>query len=138
MDSCRGFLLSTRGPILIENNLFVKTTMSAILIADDANSWFESGPVHDVTIRGNRFIKCGEPVINIEPENRTVNPGEPVHSNIRILGNVFDLAGGGAIAAKSVKGLTITGNRFSTQTVPVQTAACTDVVIKDNVLGSAR
>ncbi|MEI6809274.1 MAG: right-handed parallel beta-helix repeat-containing protein [bacterium] len=136
VDSCRGFLLSTRQPILIESNVFLKTTMSAILIADDANSWFESGPVRDVTIRGNQFIKCAEPVINIEPENHTTNDAEPVHENIRIIDNVFDLVGTVAIAAKSVRGLTITGNRFSTRVFPVQTNACTRVEVSNNLLNA--
>ena len=132
MDSCRGFLITTRGKVLVENNTFNRTTMSAILIADDADSWFESGPVRDVTIRGNKFIQCGNPVISIMPENHTAKPDEPVHMNIRIYDNFFDLAGDTAIAAKSVKGLTITGNRFSTRGLPVQQQACTDVVIGKN------
>ena len=102
-DSCRGFLISTRGKVLIEGNTFANTEMSAILIADDANSWFESGPVRDVTIRRNRFLKCGEPVLQIHPENQTANPEEPVHSNIRILDNTFE---SGGISARSVRGLT--------------------------------
>lgn len=134
VDSCRGLLLTTRRPVLVENNTFIKTSMSAILIADDANSWFESGPVRDVTIRGNRFIKCAEPVISIAPENRTADPDKPVHSNISIVDNVFDLVGTAAIAAKSVRGLTITGNRFSATDLPVTTTACTDVAVKDNFL----
>ncbi len=36
MDSCRGFLISTRGNVLVEGNTFANTGMSAILIADDA------------------------------------------------------------------------------------------------------
>lgn len=102
--------------------------MSAILIADDANSWFESGPVRDVTIRGNRFIHCGEPVINIWPENRTARTDEPVHRNIRIEGNFFQ---GGGISAKSVQGLTVSGNRFSGD-VLVATQACSDVKVENN------
>jgi hypothetical protein len=136
LDSCRGFLLTTRRPILVESNTFVKTTMHAILIADDANSWFESGPVHDVTIRGNRFLQCAEPVIAIAPENHTAKPDEPVHRNIRIVDNWFDLRGRSAVAAKSTRGLTISGNRFSSATLPVQTNACTEVRLENNQLGA--
>lgn len=136
VDSCRGFLLTTRRPILVENNTFLKTTMSAIDISDDANSWFESGPVRDATIQGNRFIKCGEPVIRIMPENHTANAGEPVHHGIRILDNWFELSGNSAVSAKSTRGLTITGNRFSSATLPVQTSACTDVKVENNKLGA--
>jgi hypothetical protein len=120
----------------VESNTFLKTTMSAIDISDDANSWFESGPVRDVSIRGNRFIKCGEPVIRILPENQTADPGEPVHQNIRILDNWFDLTGDGAVSAKSTQGLIITGNRFSSTQLPVQTRACTEVKIENNQVGA--
>lgn len=133
-DSCRGFLLSTRRPVLVEKNTFLKTTMSAIDISADASSWFESGPVRDVTIRNNRFIKCGEPVIRIMPESHTARPEEPVHQNIRIVENVFDLSGNNAVSAKLTKGLIITGNRFSSKTLPIQQSACTDVVIDKNTL----
>ena len=85
--------------------------MPAILIADDASSWFESGPVRDVTIRGNRFLQCADPAILIEPENHVADP-LPVHRNIRIVGNTFELRGGAkAVAARSVDGLELSGNR---------------------------
>ena len=109
--------------------------MSAILIADDANSWFESGPARDVIIRGNRFLRCGEPVIAIAPENRAAQPEEPVHQNIRIVDNYFDLTGRGAVAARGVEGLVIEGNRFSAEQLPVQIASCANVKIAGNKLG---
>ena len=112
--------------------------MSAIDISDDANSWFESGPVREVTIRGNRFIKCGEPVIRIMPENQTVDPDQPVHQGIRILDNWFDLTGNSAVSAKSTRGLTITGNRFSSSSLPIQTRACTEVTIDHNEVKAAQ
>ena len=129
-DSCRGFLLTTRQPVVVESNTFVKTSMAALLIAGDAGSWFESGPVRDVLIRGNTFTHCAEPVIHIDPENRSAKPEEPVHRNIRIEGNTFQLKGNTAVSAKSVRGLRITGNRFSSPGLPVRQHACTDVVIE--------
>jgi hypothetical protein len=132
MDSCRGFLITTRGKVVVEDNVFTRTAMSAIDISDDANSWFESGSVHDVTIRRNRFIECGEPVIRIWPEIQAAKPDEPVHENIRIVDNFFE---GGGVSARSVKGLTITGNRFTANTLPVQQEACTEVKMDGNKLG---
>jgi hypothetical protein len=41
----RGFLITTRRPVLVEDNEFRATNMSAILIEDDAAGWFESGCV---------------------------------------------------------------------------------------------
>lgn len=126
MCSTRGFLLTTRRKVVIENNLFHKTAMSAILVSNDAGNWFESGPVRDMTIRGNQFIKCG---IAISPENSVVKPEEPVHENIRIEDNVFDNAD---IWAKSVKGLVITGNQAVSGKLNVRTEACTDVINENN------
>ena len=126
MCSTRGFLLTTRRKVVIENNLFQKTAMAAILVSNDAGNWFESGPVRDMTIRGNQFIKCG---IAISPENSVVKPEEPVHENIRIEDNVFDNAD---IWAKSVKGLVITGNQAVSGKLNVRTEACTDVINENN------
>ncbi len=130
MDSCRGFLISTRGKVLVErNSTFANTNMSAILIADDANSWFESGRVRDVTIRGNRFLDCGDPVVSINPENETAKPDEPVHEGIRILDNLFDHGG---ISARSVKGLVIRGNTFQTNPLPIHTESCSNTSMAGN------
>lgn len=134
LDSCRGFLLTTRRRVVVEGNIFKRTDMSAILISDDANSWFESGPVKDVLIASNRFIECAEPVIAISPENASVNPSQPVHQNIRIVDNYFGLTGTKAISAKSVNDLVIRGNSFSSSILPVQTTACTRVSLVQNKL----
>ena len=126
MDSCRGFLISTRGKVVVENNTFHNTGMSAILIADDANSWYESGSVKDVTIRGNRFLDCADPVVSINPENQTAKVTEPVHENIRILDNWIEKGG---IQARSVKGLEVRGNHFEGDSNPVVLDSCSDVTV---------
>ena len=87
----RGFLITTRRRVLVEDNEFLNTHMSAILVEDDARGWYESGCVRDMTIRGNRFIRCGEPVIHINPRNTVAN--DSVHRNIRIENNEFVLRG---------------------------------------------
>jgi hypothetical protein len=87
MDSCRGFLLTTRGKVLVEGCTFHRTAMTGILIANDAEGWFESGPVQDLTLRNNRFIGCG---IEIKPQSKFNKLDEPVHQNTRILDNLFD------------------------------------------------
>jgi hypothetical protein len=128
MDPVRGFLLTTRGKVLIEGNTFHRPAMAGILIEDDAEGWFESGPVRDMTVRSNRFINCG---IQINPQVRNPKPEEPVHENIRIEENFFD---GGNISAKSVKGLTVINNRSTGGEVKVSTTACTDVTTTNNNL----
>ncbi|MEO5714412.1 MAG: hypothetical protein ABIT37_13070 [Luteolibacter sp.] len=105
MDSCRGYLITTRGKVVVENNTFNRCHMPGILIEDDARGWFESTCVRDMTIKNNTFTGCG---IEINPQTVSGDPKEPVHENIRIENNTFD---GGGISAKSVKGLVVTGNK---------------------------
>lgn len=131
----RGMLVTTRRKVVVENNTFFRMQMSGILIADDARSWYESGMVKDVTIRNNRFIECGTPVILIAPENDR-NAG-CVHQNIEITNNYFRLSDGDAISAKSVDGMRITGNCFSVrksigQDDLIRTNACENMEIRDN------
>ncbi len=85
----RGLLVTTRGKVVIENNKFLNTGGSGILISDDALSWYESGPCKDVTIRGNAFMNCEENAILIMPENRKFHGF--VHENIVIENNLFQL-----------------------------------------------
>ena len=127
MDPVRGFLLTTRGKVIIEGNTFHRCSMSAILIEDDAEGWFESGPVRDMQIHGNTFLGCG---IDINPQTRSAKPEEPVHENIRITDNWFDGAG---VSAKSVKGLTVTGNRSPGGNIPIRLdPSCTGTQVEGN------
>jgi hypothetical protein len=105
----RGLLVTTRRKVRIDHNTFGRTHMSAILINDDASGWYESGMVKDVTISNNTFNNCGEPVINIHPEN-TVNGKAPVHNNIVVTNNTFQLQGKELFAAKSTADIHFTGN----------------------------
>lgn len=111
----RGLLVTTRRKVIIEENEFDRVGMPAILIADDALSWFESGPVRDVLIRDNVFRECGHNAlpgnyaIAIAPENHELIPA-PVHRNIRIEDNRFICYNAPVLSARSVEGLTFTGN----------------------------
>ena len=111
----RGFLITTRRKAVIEYNSFSRLGMSAILVADDGLSWYESGQVHDLTIRHNLFRECGHNllpanyVITIAPENHQLSP-TAVHSNIRITGNRFICYTPAVLTARSVDGLTFSGN----------------------------
>jgi hypothetical protein len=130
LSPTRGFLLTTRQKTVVANNNFSKIQMSPILIADDASSWFESGFVRDVTIQSNRFVRCAEPVIWVDPNIQTGTA--PVHMNLQILNNFFNLTGNSAVSALNSQNILISSNRFSTAGVPVQTTACTGVVITNN------
>lgn len=111
----RAVLVSTSRPVTIINNTFTRCPMPAILVADDARSWFESGPVQNLLIKGNRFIDCSNPVIQISPEN-DIDAG-PVHDNITITDNFFNTQA--QIKARGVKNLKIFNNIPSNPTLTI-------------------
>ncbi|HET7116052.1 MAG TPA: right-handed parallel beta-helix repeat-containing protein, partial [Hanamia sp.] len=120
----RGLLVTTRRSVLIESNTFYRTGMHAILIADDCNSWFESGPVKNVIIRNNKFIDCGynsapdDYVIFIKPETNHFEKGRYVHSNISITGNEFQVFDSPVLFAENVNGLIFNGNYIVQKSLP--------------------
>jgi polygalacturonase len=142
----RGILVTTRKKVLIENNRFVRTGMHAILIANDASSWYESGPVTDVLIQNNRFEECGynsEPgnaVISIAPENHELVPNQYVHRNIRIRNNYFKVYDAPLVQARSTIGLEFSGNTIEASSIlpkkgdkaALQLTACAKVTVLDN------
>jgi hypothetical protein len=129
VDPVRGFLLASRGKIVVENNTFDHCGMSAILVEGDAMGWFESSPIRDLLIKNNRFLNCG---VSITTSVKAPKTEEPIHENIRILNNDFT---GGEIKAKSVKGLRVEGNRSVKSALNVQPdASCTDVVVSGNAV----
>lgn len=135
----RGILITTRRKSLIEGNTFYGMQMSGIFVANDGLSWYESGPVHDLTIRRNTFLNCGEPVVNIDPENREYKGA--VHKNITIEENYFYMRknSSSAIRAKAVDGLIIRNNLIyspdtekSKESDFIQTRDCNEVSVKEN------
>lgn len=118
--STRGTLMTTPRKVVIADNTYYKTGMSAILIEGDAEGWYESGPVKDVLIENNTFIDCaynGGPekaVIALHPSNRVVDADRPVHRNVRILNNKFVTWGNPVLYAKSTEGLVFRNNVVET------------------------
>jgi hypothetical protein len=107
----RGILVTTRRKVVIENNIINRTNNSAVMINDDASSWYESGAVKDVTIQNNTFYECGGPVIGVLPENK-VTSASPVHTGIKVTGNKVILKNTKFFEASSTSGIKITGNRI--------------------------
>lgn len=114
----RGLLVSTPKKVRIENCVF-RSSGSAILIAGDANYWFESGAVRDVLIQNNLFENCltspyqfCDAVISVHPE--IPKAGLPFHRNIRIQNNRFVTFDRPVLWAKSVDGLEFSGNEIAT------------------------
>ncbi|MBK3519670.1 right-handed parallel beta-helix repeat-containing protein [Carboxylicivirga marina] len=120
--SCRarGYLISTPGEVVIENNVF-ETSGSAILIAGDANYWYESGAVRDVTIRNNEFrwpcnsshYQFCNAIISIYPEVPEPDSEQPFHQNITIEHNHFNPSDYLVLYALSVDGLSFKNNTIS-------------------------
>lgn len=149
--SCRarGLLLSTPGKIIVENNRF-ESSGTAILIAGDANYWYESGAVKDVTIKNNTFAypcmssmyQFSEAIISILPEIPKADPNNPFHRNISIEYNVFHPFDYPILYAKSVNGLTFNNNLlirskklkpFHKRKAGITLDACKSVSIKNNM-----
>lgn len=118
-NRARGILMSTPGKVIIENNIF-ESSGSAILIPGDANGWYESGAVTDVLIRNNVFndpcmtsmYQFCEGIISIYPEIPSPDVTKPFHRNIRVENNEFHPFDYPVLYAKSVDGLSFTGNRL--------------------------
>lgn len=96
-NRARGALFTTPRRVLVENNAFRNVAGSAILLAGDAQGWFESGACADVTIRKNLFennltsrFQFTEAVISIFPEIKNLAAQKNFyHRNIAVTENVF-------------------------------------------------
>lgn len=151
-NRARGFLLSSSGRTVVEDNEF-HTPGAAILVASDAHDWFESGHVRDVLIRRNRFVSCnygvwGLAAIQILPRIDEPDPAAPrYHRNVRIEDNEFTVFDPRLVFARGIAGLRIAGNRILSSYAylphhgdapPFDTGDCTGVVIADNLFEDAR
>lgn len=119
----RGILCTTGQKVVIENNDFSPTTMATIFLSNDSNEWYESGPIRDMTIRGNTFaVKTiggregwqYAPAIFVHPVtkgNRLPSADDPIHKNIKIEDNVFFMDLDSVVRAESVENLTFRNNK---------------------------
>jgi len=94
--SGRGILCTTRGEVIIENNLFYKLWGPALLMEDDCNFWFESGYTKEIIFRNNQIISCdhgttypGAPVIRYTPKIMDENFQGYVHGKLILENNTF-------------------------------------------------
>ncbi|MDR1722835.1 MAG: right-handed parallel beta-helix repeat-containing protein [Tannerella sp.] len=149
--SCRarGVLISTPGKVVISGNTF-ESSGSAILIAGDANQWYESGAVKDVLITRNIFndpcmtsmYQFCEGIISIFPEIPSKNAKTPpFHRNIVIRDNEFHPFDYPVLYAFSVDGLEFSGNKiirsnryepFHPRKFGLTFEGCRRVTVKDN------
>lgn len=136
--STRGILMTTPRRAVIENNRFSNLGMAAILIEADAEGWYESGPVRDLTIRNNTFTNCNYTGVNfgaaisINPSNTVGGADMPVHEGIVIEGNTFDNGNRPLLWAKSAGRLTFVGNHSLQRDNNIILKWCSDVTIDNN------
>jgi hypothetical protein len=129
----RGVLVTTRRAVLIEKNRFERPGMAGIYVSCDADEWWESGPVRDLTICGNEFIEPGGPAIFLDPRNTRCDPGHPVHSGVIVTENRFVLDGVPALDARSTNGIRFRNNsivRHRPETPDIVLRSCSDVGIE--------
>jgi hypothetical protein len=114
-------------------------------VSGDANYWNESGPVRDLTIRGNTFQNCGyadgSAPINISPEiPKPVENGPGYHSGVVIEDNTFISPNPNLLTVGFVDGLVFRNNRvkmsdaFASNAAdkpPVQLWGCRDTTVED-------
>lgn len=149
-NRARGILVTTPGRVVIENNVF-ESSGSAILISGDANGWYESGAVKDVTIRNNTFndscltsmYQFCEGIISISPVIPKPEAAKPFHRNIRIEDNTFHPFDYPVLYAFSTDGLTFTNNKIirSTRFAPFHKTKymfkfdyCKKIVVSKNIM----
>lgn len=126
----KGFLTSTRGKVVVENNSFYCMGREVVLLANDAKSWWETGPVTDVTIRNNRiYNQFAKPIVRIHPENTKFREGQYVHGKIIIEGNIA--VGSEQVPwmhAKSTESIILRNNRATFEPLPDEIENCGNIV----------
>lgn len=122
-NRARGILISTAGKVLVEDNRFLECTYAGIMLSGDANYWFESGHVGDLTVRGNLFEAQGlvtgnAPVLCIIPE--VGDPSDPswfYHRNITFEDNTINSFSRVLVEARSAENITFRNNTVNASTV---------------------
>ncbi len=119
-NRARGALFTTPKPVRVIDNHFDHTHGSAILLAGDAQGWYESGACQDVLIKGNVFrhgltglYQFTDALIAICPEVRKpAEQKQSYHRNVRITGNQFITHRVPLLSAISADNVTFTGNKI--------------------------
>lgn len=146
-NRARGTLFTTPRSVRVERNRFESVAGSAILLAGDANGWYESGGCEDVLIRDNVFrdnltsrFQFTEALISIYPEIPDL-AGQTAyyHRNVRIERNTFDTFDVPLVFAISTSGLSFRDNQVtynqnypSWNKPPFILRRCADVEISNN------
>lgn len=121
-NRARGFLLGSRGKIVIQNSYF-HTQCAPLLMEGDGRFWFEQAGVRDLTIKNNVFDNCNYSLMlglgvimvgsGIEESKR---PESRYNRNILIENNTFKLANPCILSLYSVDNLTFKNNKITKTT----------------------
>lgn len=134
-NRARGFLIGSRGKVVIEDNVF-HTPGAALLFEGDGRFWFEQSGVRDVTIRRNLFDNCnygtwGKAAIEVGTGMEKAAAGSVrYHRSIVVEDNTFHRFDPRLLHAYSVDGLTFRRNKItdSNDYLPVEPDAKAFVV----------
>ncbi|MBQ8683932.1 MAG: hypothetical protein IJ518_05395 [Clostridia bacterium] len=115
-NRARSFLISCRGKVRIADN-DMHSNGAAIWISGDCNYWYESGPVEDVEITGNR-MEClnsrsmgwGVAAIEVVPEIKQITPY--YHGRISVTDNIVYKGNIPLVHASCVRSLEVHDNRL--------------------------
>lgn len=132
----RGLLFACRGRVQVERSTFV-TPGPAIHLHGDMASWYESGAVTEIVLRGNRFERCGYArtphwgtgVISVQPELRRF--AGAYHGRVVVEGNTFSDCVLPAVRARAAAAVIVRGNQGLRGPDDVQTDDCAQVEVTD-------
>ena len=148
-NRARGVLFTTPKKIVCEGNFFDHVSGSAILLAGDAQGWYESGACEDLVIRKNRFRDCltsvfqyCDALVSIHPEVRDLGAQKRrYHRNILIEDNDIETFDVPLLFALSAENVTWRNNRVvrndryrSWGRKPFEVKGSTNVVVDGAVL----
>jgi hypothetical protein len=119
-NRARGFLLGTRGKVVVENNYF-HTWWGALDLYANGNDWYEQGGVRDVTIRNNTFDNCNYGlnvgmgvIIDLIQIAKEPPAGKYYHKNVLIENNKFRIFNPNILTLVSIDGLSFRNNKIDT------------------------
>ncbi len=114
-NRARGVLLTCKNA-LVEECLF-ETAGAAVYLEGEACFWYESGAVHSVILKENRFINCayipawGEAPVTVCP--KVEKGGEPYyHGSLELLKNEFQCFDERVLYARQVGHILLMDNRY--------------------------
>jgi hypothetical protein len=120
-NRARGVLFTTPKKIVCEGNFFDHVSGAAILLAGDAQGWYESGACEDVVIRKNRFRDCltsrfqyCDALVSIHPEVKDLAAQKRrYHHNVVIEDNEIETSDAPLLFALSAENVVWRRNRVT-------------------------